>query len=201
MHNIIIAGVGGQGNVLAAQLIGNAALEEGFHVNIGEVYGAAQRGGPVMSHIRFSREKKPSFLVPEGNANVILGLEPVETLRVGAKYLNTETTVIINPRPVHSIDVISGAADYPPIEQVIKTLKELTKKLMIVDAYELAIRAGDSLAMNVVMIGAIAGSGLIPIKKDAFLDAIKTRIPERVLELNLKAFEFGFDAMQEILRE
>ncbi len=198
--NIIIAGVGGQGNIFASSLLGNAALEEGYHVTIGEVYGAAQRGGSVMSFVRFDKEIKPSCLLFEGKADLICGLEPVETIRAGTKYLNPKTTVIVNPRPVHSIDVITGTAKYPPVEEVLDILKDLAENVWIVDATELAKKAGDAIAMNVVMVGAVAGTNLTDIKKEIYLNTIKSHVSEKVLDLNLEAFGLGYDAIQEAMK-
>src|SRR4030043_2158604 len=105
MMNLIITGVGGQGNVLSSQLIGQALVGKGFFVTIGETYGASQRGGAVMSHIRISAQKQLSPLIPKGKADIVVGLEPVEALRVLTQYGNRETGVIVNTRPLYPVAV------------------------------------------------------------------------------------------------
>src|SRR5512135_3720057 len=107
MYNLIITGVGGQGNVLSSQLIGQALVGKGFFVTIGETYGASQRGGSVMSHIRLSSRKQLSPLISRGQADVVLGLEPVEALRVLTVYGNRKTVVLTNTRPIYPVDVTS----------------------------------------------------------------------------------------------
>ena len=113
--NIIITGVGGQGNVLLSQLVGKVLVRGGFHTTIGETYGASQRGGAVMSHLRVSRRMQYGPLIGEGQADVIVGLEPIETLRVLAQYGNADVTVITNSRPVFPAAVSSGGAKYPTV--------------------------------------------------------------------------------------
>ena len=116
--NVIVTGVGGQGNVLISQLIGKALVKEGYHVTIGETYGASQRGGAVMSHLRISRQEQYGPLIPEGQADVILGLEPVETMRVLAQFGHPGVIVIANSRPVYTMAVTTGAAEYPGTEEI-----------------------------------------------------------------------------------
>ncbi|MCP4683562.1 MAG: indolepyruvate ferredoxin oxidoreductase, partial [Desulfobacterales bacterium] len=125
--NLIIAGVGGQGNVLASHIIAYAGIQDGFFVTVGETYGASQRGGSVMSHVRLSSITQRGPLVPEGQADVIMGLEPAETLRVIADFGNPNTRVIMNPRPVYPIWVLSGLAEYPSVEDIINRLEKLAK--------------------------------------------------------------------------
>jgi indolepyruvate ferredoxin oxidoreductase beta subunit len=136
--NVIVTGVGGQGNVLISQLIGQALVKAGHHVTIGETYGASQRGGAVMSHIRISRQEQYGPFIPEGQADVVLGLEPVETMRVLAQYGQPEVMVIANTRPVHPLAVTTGAAEYPSPEEVESTLKELSSSawMMRLDALD-----------------------------------------------------------------
>jgi len=189
--NIIITGVGGQGNVVASQIFASAAVRDGFYISVGETYGAAQRGGAVMSHVRLSKETQYGPLIPEGRAHTILGFEPVESLRTVAGFGNEKTKVIVNPRPVYSIDVLSGAAKYPEVGEVLKALKELVYSLHVVEATELAKKAGDPIMQNIVMVGCLAGSGFTPVKVETLREVIKETFAKRCPESNLKAFDLG----------
>jgi indolepyruvate ferredoxin oxidoreductase beta subunit len=189
--NIIITGVGGQGNVVASQIFASAAVRDGFYVSVGETYGAAQRGGAVMSHIRLSRETQYGPLTPEGSAHIILGFEPVECLRTIGSFGNEKTKVIVNPRPVYPIDVLSGVSKYPAVEDVLKVITELAYSVHVVEATELAKRAGDPIMQNVVMVGCLAGSGFAPVKAETLREVIAETFAGRRPEANLKAFELG----------
>jgi indolepyruvate ferredoxin oxidoreductase beta subunit len=189
--NVIVTGVGGQGNVLIAQLIGRALVRAGYHVTIGETYGASQRGGAVMSHLRISRDVQYGPLIPEGAAHVILGLEPLETLRVLAQYGNPEVTVIANSRPVHPLAVTTGAAEYPGREQVIRTLEQLSSRAWFLDATDIALGLGAGILTNIVMLGALVGSGALPVGLEAFEVELRESLPAGKLDLNLKAFQRG----------
>ena len=189
--NIIITGVGGQGNVVASQIFASAAARDGFYVSVGETYGAAQRGGAVMSHVRLSEETQYGPLTPEGRAHIILGFEPVECLRTVGSFGNEKTRVIVNPRPVYPIDVLSGALKYPAVEEVLKAIKELVYSVHVVEATELAKKAGDPIMQNVVMVGCLAGSGFTPVKVETFREVVKETFAKRRPEANLKAFDLG----------
>ena len=189
--NVIVTGVGGQGNVLIAQLIGRVLVKAGSHVTIGETYGASQRGGAVMSHLRISRDAQYGPLIPEGGAHAILGLEPLETLRVLAQYGNSEVTVIANSRPIQPLAVTTGAADYPKREQVASILKQLSSQAWLIDATDIALDLGASILTNMVMLGALAGSGVLPTGPDRFEDELRESLPADKLEMNLEAFRRG----------
>jgi len=189
--NIIITGVGGQGNVVASRIFASATVQDGFYVSVGETYGAAQRGGAVMSHVRLSKETQYGPLTPEGRAHIILGFEPVECLRTIGSFGNEKTKVIVNPRPVYPIDVLSGAVKYPAVEEVLKAIKELVYSVQVVEATELAKKAGDPIMQNVVMVGCLAGSGFTPVKVETLREVIKETFVKRRPEANLKAFELG----------
>jgi len=189
--NIIITGVGGQGNVVASQIFASAAVRDGFYVSVGETYGASQRGGAVMSHVRLSEETQYGPLTPEGRSHIILGFEPVESLRTIGSFGNVKTKVIVNPRPVYPIDVLSGASKYPSVEEVLKAIKELVHSVHVVEATELAKKAGDPIMQNVVMVGCLAGSGFTPVKVETLREVIKETFAKRRPEANSKAFELG----------
>jgi indolepyruvate ferredoxin oxidoreductase beta subunit len=189
--NIIIAGVGGQGNIQASYIIASAAVKEGFYVSVGETYGAAQRGGSVMSHIRLSKETQYGPLIPKGKAHTIIGFEPVECLRTVGEFGNKETKVIVNPRPVYPIDVLSGEATYQPLDKILNAIKELVRSVYVVEATELAKEAGDTIVQNIVMVGCLASSGFTPIKPETMRAMVSELFTGKNLELNLKAFDLG----------
>ena len=189
--NIIITGVGGQGNVVASQVFASAAVRDGFYVSVGETYGAAQRGGAVMSHVRLSEETQYGPLTPEGRAHIIVGFEPVESLRTIGSFGNKKTKAIVNPRPVYPIDVLSGASKYPAVEEVLKAIKELVHSVHVVEATELAKKAGDPIMQNVVMVGCLSGSGFTPVKVETFREVIRETFAKKRPEANLEAFELG----------
>lgn len=195
-YNLIITGVGGQGNVLSSQLIGQAFVSKGYFVTIGETYGASQRGGPVMSHIRISRKKQPSPLVPRGKADVVVALEPVEALRVLTVYGNPETVVIANTRPIYPIDVISGNAEYPEIEKIQELLKSLSEKVYSIPATEKAIKIGSPILGNMIMLGALLGLNLLPLSVEEFRQTLARNFNGKRLETNLQALEEGRTAVR-----
>jgi indolepyruvate ferredoxin oxidoreductase beta subunit len=194
--NIIITGVGGQGNVIASQILGSAAVEDGFYVSIGETYGATQRGGAVMSHVRLSKQNQYGSLIPQGRTHIILGFEPIECLRTLGSFGNSKTKVIVNPRPIYPIDVLAGLAKYPALDDILRVIKELVSSVHVVEATELAKEAGDPIMQNIVMIGCLAGSGLTPVRIESLKEVINMIFAEKRPEANLKAFELGVKAIR-----
>jgi len=188
--NIVISGVGGQGNVKAAQILGAAAIKAGYRVRISDVYGIAQRGGPVVSHIRIGEEIY-GFLVEENKADIVLGFEPMETLRAVAKFLRVGGLVIVNTRPIYPVEVNIGKAAYPNIGEILSTISKVAGSVITLDATEVAKESGIPIASNIVMLGVLAGSGALPFEAELLRDAIKENIP-RFLEENLRAFDAGF---------
>jgi indolepyruvate ferredoxin oxidoreductase beta subunit len=191
--NVIVTGVGGQGNVLISQLIGKALVKGGYHVTIGETYGASQRGGAVMSHLRISQQEQYGPLIPQGQADVILGLEPVETMRVLAQFGHPGVIVIANSRPVYTMAVTTGAAEYPGTEEITRTLEELSSTAWVINATEIALEMGASILTNIIMTGALVGSGALPLSAEAFEAALRESLPSDKLELNLQAARRGLE--------
>ena len=190
-YNIIITGVGGQGNVLAARILGNMLALQGFYVTIGETFGASQRGGSVMSHLRVSKKTVWSPQMPKGKADLILALEPIESLRVLAQYGNSETAVISNTRPVYPVGVICGDLKYPTMDELNASLLQLCSKLYFVDATEKAIKLGNPILSNVIMIGAIAGLNVIPVNESDFEKVMSTSLPPDKMKINMEGFRLG----------
>lgn len=179
--NIIIAGVGGQGLITLVKIITEAAFIEGYDVKSSELHGLSQRGGSVLTHIRFGK-KIYSPLVEAGKADLIISLELLEGLRA-LSFGNKETNVLINK---YSLPILGGM----PAEEIIKKLEEITgKKLYLVPASEICKEKLQNEVVNgLYLLGYAVYKNLISIKKESFLQAIKSNIPEKYLELNKKAF-------------
>jgi indolepyruvate ferredoxin oxidoreductase beta subunit len=195
--NVIIGGVGGQGNVLASQILGEMLISKGYIITIGETYGASQRGGAVMSHLRVSSRDQFSPLIPEGQCDLLVALEPVEGLRILGTYGHPGVMTLLNTRPIYSIEVISGNASYPEVSGVIAKVKELSKRLWTLNATEVAMQIGDSLFSNIVMLGALSAIEVLPLRREGFESVIQDLLPSRVLEENLKAFDRGREEVRE----
>ena len=190
-YNLIITGVGGQGNVLASQIIGTAAVDRGFKVTIGETFGLSQRGGPVMSHIRLSRERNYGPLIPPNMAHFIIGLEPLETIRILLDYGNSETTFIVNSRPIYPLNVIAGDVEYPDPERIRSILAEAGGKLYWLDATQMAVELGDPILLNMIMLGALCGLSNFPFEIQDLKGALKQIFPASKLEINYRALDMG----------
>jgi indolepyruvate ferredoxin oxidoreductase beta subunit len=189
--NLIIAGVGGQGNILASAVIAQAALLEGVDATIGETYGVSQRGGSVMSHVRLTAGASPGPLIPRGEADILMGFEPLETFQVAMEFANRDTRVLCNPRPVYPIGVLGGDTTYPPVEEMLEIMDRHAAGLTIVQATEIAREAGEIRSMNLVMVGAVAGMGLLPLKLESYRTVMEDLFKGRALEVNREAFEQG----------
>ncbi|MCU0595444.1 MAG: indolepyruvate oxidoreductase subunit beta [Desulfobacterota bacterium] len=193
--NLLVAGVGGQGSVLIGNILGNAAIEEGLEVWVGETFGMSQRGGSVVSHVRISHDII-SPITPEGAGHAILGLEPLETLRVAGKFLHLGGNVIINPRPLLPSDVISGLATYPSLDQMMASLKKIAGSVVQIPAAKLAEASGSNMTVNTVMLGALAGSGLLPLSASSIEEALRDGVPPKTVDVNMRAFHLGADAIR-----
>ena len=196
--NILVAGVGGQGNVMVAQIMGQALVMEGFFAVVGDTFGAAQRGGSVASHIRISKDTEYSSIVPKGQADFILGMEPSETLRVMGVYANPHTRVIVNPRVVLPPTVISGADTYPDIDEVLAAIEKHSSRLWIVNATEQAMKLGNRLYANTILMGATLGTGIVPIGRDSVTEIYKERFADpKLYEANIHALDLGISLTRE----
>lgn len=187
-QDIVLVGVGGQGILSIAFVIDNATLEEGLNFKQAEVHGMAQRGGAVQSHLRISSEVIYSDLIPKGEADMILSVEPLETLRY-FDYLSPEGTVISSSSPYINIP------DYPNLETILDKIQEVERRV-IVNSQRLAKEAGFSKAQNMVMLG--AASSYLILKREnleRFICVLFERRGERVVEINLKAFRLGHEAV------
>ncbi|WP_297507828.1 indolepyruvate oxidoreductase subunit beta [Thermococcus sp.] len=197
-YNIVITGVGGQGILTAANLLGWAALRAGYKVRVGEVHGMSQRFGSVIAYVRFG-EDVYGAMVPEGKADVILSFEPVEALRY-INYLKKGGLVFTNARPIPPVQVSMGLAIYPTLEEMKKIIEEdFGGKFMAFDAEELALKAGNIVTTNVVLIGALTQTPSFPLSAEHVREVIKVSVPPKTIEINMKAFDLGVKAARKML--
>ena len=190
-YNLIITGVGGQGNVLASRMVGDMLSLEGLAVTIGDTFGASQRGGSVMSHVRAATRESQSPQIPKGCAHMVISLEPVEAVRVLREYGNPAVKVIANMRPVQPISVICGSQTYPDHDRIAQWLGELSEKVWLMNTTQEAARLGNPIYSNVIMVGALSATNELPITRDAFETVIRQRMAPEKVDKNLEAFEIG----------
>ncbi len=186
--SVMIVGVGGQGSLLASKLLGNLLTSEGYDVKVSEVHGMSQRGGSVVTYVRFG-DKVYSPIVTEGEADIIIAFEKLEAARY-AKYLKKGGKIVVNTQQIDPMPVIIGAAEYPN-----QVLDELTSKGVSVDALDalsLANEAGSSKAVNIVLMGKAAKYFDIPYEK--WTSAIENTVAAKFVEMNKKAFDLGFNS-------
>ncbi|KAF0158244.1 MAG: indolepyruvate ferredoxin oxidoreductase beta subunit [Syntrophaceae bacterium] len=189
--NLILTGVGGQGNVMASRTLAGMLVDAGYIVTIGETFGMSQRGGSVMSHLRISPDSVKSPQIPRGRADVIVALEPLEALRVLTVYGNPQVCVLSNARPVYPIGVITGELSYPSEDNIQVAFQQLSKAFWIIDATSAALALGNPVLSNIVMIGALAKTGFLPIDRRMFEKEIKKTLAADKCAVNLKAYDAG----------
>lgn len=185
VKNIMIVGVGGQGTLLTSRILGNLAIGAGFDVKLSEVHGMAQRGGSVVTFVRYG-EKVAEPIVEEGCADVLIAFERLEALRY-LHFLKEDGVVIVNDWRIDPITVVTGAAQYP--ENIVETLQTV-RKTIAVEAAKTAIDMGAPKAFNVVVLGAAAR--YMGFSKEDWLSVIEKTVPQKTVEVNRKAFEAGF---------
>ena len=196
--DIIVAGVGGQGSILASHILAEAAiLAEGetpgggrVNVRVGETFGAAMRGGAVASHVRIGHGVHGP-LVGRGQADMVIALEPLEGLRIAVEYIDSGGLVLLNEEKIPPVDVKIGAVRYPEIGEIKAALEQLGAKVKVVAGSRMAEQAGTAKALNIVMLGAAFGSGILPFGERILLEAVRRRVPQRFLDANLQAFRLG----------
>ncbi|MEE4362744.1 MAG: indolepyruvate oxidoreductase subunit beta [Desulfotignum sp.] len=188
---LIIVAVGGQGNLLASKVLGEAALIAGVPVRMSEIHGMAQRGGVVESAIVFGEAE--SSIISDGEADILLGFEPAETLRA-IKRCGKNTQVITNTAPVPPFTVSVGMGTYPDVEEIKKLIKAKTAGLVAIDAMALAKEAGSPMSVNIVLLGALVQTGALGFDRKVVEEAVKRRVKPAFLDVNLKAFDLGFTA-------
>ena len=185
--NIMIVGVGGQGTLLASRILGNAVIRMGYDVKVSEVHGMSQRGGSVVTYVKYG-DKVYSPIIDNGEADIILAFELLEAYRA-LPALKCGGRLIVNDQRINPMPVITGAAEYP--ENIVEKLSAKVDTTAV-DALALAVEAGSIKAVNVVLIGVMAKSTNIPY--EIWIDTIRDTVPQKFLEVNLKAFELGYGA-------
>ena len=198
MRRLVFVGVGGQGNLLASRLLGEASLAAGIPAVVSEIHGMAQRGGIVESAVIMGGATSP--IVSNGEADVLVGFEPVETLRALAKC-NKHTIIVMNTHPLPPFPVSVGQGTYPAVDEILNLIQSKTKKVFALDGNALAAEAGNPLSLNMVMLGALTGSGSIPIGAEEIKATISTSTKKAFLESNLKAFDLGFESTKMMASE
>jgi indolepyruvate ferredoxin oxidoreductase beta subunit len=193
--NLIICGVGGQGNILIASLLAASLNRKNYHVTVGDTFGAAQRGGAVFSSVRISSLRPYGPLIPKGRAHIILGLEPLETLRLLIQYGNPDVICLTNTYPIYPVGVMAKNLRYPNFKELERSIAELSKFAYFVKATEMAVKLGMQISMNVIMLGALIGSKQVPLKKRDIEEEMRKTFPSSRLKINLRAFEAGINAM------
>ena len=188
---LIIVAVGGQGNLLASKVLGEAALLAEIPVRMSEIHGMAQRGGVVESAVVFG--DADSTIISDAEADVLLGFEPSETLRALNKC-NAGTVVITNTAPLPPFTVAIGKGTYPDIQELQELIRNKTARLIAFDALALAKQAGNRMSLNMVLLGSLIQTGLMPVSAEDVKEAIRTSTKKAFVDINIKAFELGFEA-------
>jgi len=184
--DLIIVSVGGQGAILASNIIGSSAVKEGMPVKAAETHGMAQRGGSVENHIRIGCKYGP--LIPGGSADALLGFEPMEAIRC-SHFLSRDGIAVINTEKIVPSSVTSKEFKYPDGDYLIKEFKRVTKNVILLNAVKLAKKSGNIMTVNMVMLGVLAR--YLPIKEKTIVETIRELVPKRLVDVNLRAFEAG----------
>ncbi len=186
--SIMIVGVGGQGTLLASRLLGSVLVDQGYDVKVSEVHGMSQRGGSVVTYVKYGDEVY-SPLVEKGEADIILAFEQLEAAR-WLPYLREGGAIVTNTQKMDPMPVVIGTAAYP--EGILETIEETGVRLHAVDALSLAVEAGSSKAVNVVLMGVVASH--MDFAEEVWKKAIRETVPSKFVEMNLKAFDLGYQS-------
>ena len=189
-YNIYICGVGGQGIIKTSVIIGEAAMNQGLNVVMSEIHGMSQRGGSVSTELKIGYYN--SSIIPEHGADMLLSFEPIETIR-GLNKVNDDTKIVFN---THPIVPASSDKPYPGVTNITEVLKENFKHVLPIDGTKLAIDAGNVLALNMVLLGAVTADDKFPLSKESVIAAMKNNLKPKFHELNLKAIESGYNLIK-----
>jgi len=193
--NIIVAGVGGQGSIMTSHILAETAIAAGIRdVRVGETYGAAMRGGSVVSHVRIGEAYAP--LMSEDAAELMIVLEPLEGLRYGVKYLASGGKVILSDSPLYTLDTNMGNARYPDLKEVVGSLQDLGGEVTVIPARAMSGKIGTIRVLSTIMLGAASGSGYLKLDKDLLVETVRNRVPPKTVEMNMRAFQAGYDFMK-----
>jgi len=195
--NVAIAGVGGQGVLTLAELLAKTVLAEGMNVRVGEIHGMAQRGGHVVCTVRIG-DNASGPVIDSGFADLLVGFEPVETLRE-IQLVKKGGFVLMSSHIQYPVAVSMGKAEYPTHNEILTSIRKFTDKIIEIDAQKIAIEAGSSRALNMVMFGGIIGTGIIPISKESALKAISEAFPKKFEKINTTAAENGLEHVKKLI--
>ncbi len=196
-YDILISGVGGQGTVLASRLIAAAAIKQGSFARTSETIGMSQRGGCVVSHVRINSEKSSS-IIPFENADMLIAFELAEAAR-SLTRLKKSGCCIINTQVIKPVSASLGTSQYD-IEDITNYIQDNAKEVYFIDGYKLAEEAGTVKTVNVVLLGAATAVGKMPFSREIMLEAIAENVPQRFKELNIKAFEMGYNFISNLTK-
>ena len=192
-YNIYVCGVGGQGIVKTSEIMGEAAMDEGYDVVLSEIHGMSQRGGVVSTELKIGGYK--SSIIEQSKADVILSFEPVETVRA-LKKANENTKIVFNTRPIIPSTLTQLNQNYLDVDRIIATLKNNYKNIFPIEGEKLAKDAGSLLSLNMVLLGSAIANDTFPLSKEAVIKSMKNNLDDRFHEMNLKAIENGYGAVK-----
>jgi len=193
--NLIVCGVGGQGNILISRMIGRILSNKGYYITIGETFGAAQRGGAVHSSMRISKKRYYGPLIPKGKGHIILSLEPLETLRILAAYGNEKVLTISNTQPIYPVGVAAGKIQYPDLVELKLAIHNLSLIAWFINLSSMAGELGAPIAANIILLGSLLGINKMPITALEVKEEIRSTFPTAAVDLNLRALNMGMDAI------
>ncbi|HLE45455.1 MAG TPA: indolepyruvate oxidoreductase subunit beta [Thermoplasmata archaeon] len=186
---IVVGGVGGQGVILVARVLAEAALARGLRAQMSEVHGMSQRGGSVVSHVRFGDVESP--LVKKGEADAVVGFEPLETVRL-LPWVHRKSVVVTGLTPVRPLSVFIGKEAYPPVEDLLREAEERAGRVIAVDADGVARSIGEPVVASAVLLGALMGTRVPPVPMDRVRETLRARVPPRLVAANLEALDIGY---------
>ena len=192
-YNIYISGVGGQGIIKTSIIIGEAAMNKGLNVVMSEIHGMAQRGGGVSTELKIGDAKSP--IIQEGGADLLIAFEPLEALRAIPK-ISSDTFIVINNSTIMPFNILKSDISYPDVSTIFDELKSVSPNLMVLDAEKIAKNAGNILSLNMVMLGGTLAVPDFPIDKNNVIESMKDNLPEKSMDINLKALNNGFNLLK-----
>jgi len=188
-YNTLVTGVGGQGVLFISEILGMAALKEGLDVRVAEIHGMAQRGGSVTCNVRMGK-RVYSPTITKGTADLIIGLEPLEVLRL-LGYAHDETNIALNMNPIVPSSATLSGVPYPPTNEILKEISRVSKKTVTVNTTDIAVKVGNPATQNAAMLGFVSALKQLPIKVETLRNTISERSPSKYREVNVRAFELG----------
>jgi len=188
-YNTLVTGVGGQGVLFISEILGMAALKEGLDVRVAEIHGMAQRGGSVTCNVRMGK-RVYSPTITKGTADLIIGLEPLEVLRL-LGYAHDETIVALNMNPIVPSSATLSGVPYPPMNEMLKEISRVSKKTATVNTTDIALKVGNPGSQNAAMLGFVSALKRLPVKRQTLRNTIGERSPPKYRDVNLKAFDLG----------